>query len=584
MLRARLRTLTPSINTRRPRQHRRHSGINLVLKPPILLLQNPMRLTKLINSLQLFTRRITHVLQQRIPKNVVRIRHNPRINRLNIRTQRRHHPRLHLRMPLNNLIRPTRSPRRHRLIPMRRIAIQPPHFVFGHHLRNEIRHLVNGDFPLIHVLRTLPTTQKHLPTSRHLSNRQRRCITELRPIKTRSDKRPIRNRLVNLQALNLDHVKRLRTTLTPTVQPHSFQERLIRTRPIPLRRNLIKLARTKLPRRPRRFSNRPNALILDRQVMTAIISPVQIEQIRALNIARRDLQRLSMNILSNRTLPRLTSSPHIQRPRIIQRTLRQIRIHRLMRLQLTRQIQPVRLIETIHRRTSAITRTRRVRQRNSLTVLAATRIQPADTLFRHIKQIRVRTLRDDIRQRTKRQFLNLLNRNRKHRNVRRTDRPAHRIPVSIPTVEPRRPLRMQLTERQQRLLLRLSQTLTNRETNPLEPAAPLPRMPLRVHLVSPIDERPELRINHIRLTLQRPRAIDRALLNQRANLRTQRRPRLRIRTRNNKKHQLHGIQAATGIITRRRRRSSRLIGLTPLRPLGLRILSRLDLPLKSAPR
>ncbi|WP_208863598.1 hypothetical protein, partial [Gordonia westfalica] len=101
----------------------------------------------------------------------------------------------------------------------------------------------------------------------------------------------------------------------------------------------------------------------------------------------------------------MTGSPHIQRPRIIQRTFRQVRIHRLVRLQLPRQIQPVRLIETVHRRTSAVTRPWVVRQCDRFAVSTTVIIQPHNPIQRRIEQVRIRAFFDDVLQSAVSKFL-----------------------------------------------------------------------------------------------------------------------------------------------------------------------------------
>ncbi|SDT86091.1 hypothetical protein SAMN04488548_1221, partial [Gordonia westfalica] len=76
-------------------------------------------------------------------------------------------------------------------------------------------------------------------------------------------------------------------------------------------------------------------------------------------------------------------------------------------------------------------------------------------------------------------------------------------------------------------------------------------MTFREHLESTMDERPKLRVNLVRLPLQRTRAIDRTILDQIAYLRPQGWPGFRVWTRNDQQHGSHGVETRARIILRR---------------------------------
>ena len=259
---------------------------------------------------------------------------------------------------------------------------------------------------------------------------------------------------------------------------------------------------------------------------------MEVEKLRLLHLTLRDQIRLVLILLRYGTLARLPRRRRTQRPRIIKRALRKIRLHRLIRSQMRRQHKPVSLVVVLERRPRTITRIRRARQRNSLTIRTPSLRQPNHALQRHIKQIRVRPLSAHRVEDAISKLVNLLLRVRQHRNIRIAHRPPHRIPIRIPTIKPDRPLRMQLSKRQPATKLRLSRTLTPRNPTTPKPATTLKRMALRINLVQLPNRRTLLPIKNSRLTLQRTRPEHGPILNQITNRAAQRRE-LKIITRNN---------------------------------------------------
>ena len=210
----------------------------------------------------------------------------------------------------------------------------------------------------------------------------------------------------------------------------------------------------------------------------------------------------------------------------------------------------MRLVETVQRGPCPISGSRGVRQRHGLAVRAAPLVQADDPLEGDVEQVRVRPLGQHHVQRAVRQLLNLTLRDSEHRNVRIRDRPTDRVAVRVEPVTPDRALRVQLTARDDRHLLGLRQPLAHRQAHALEPPPTRQTMPPRVHLIRPVEERPELRVHHVRPALQRPRPVDEPVLDEVHDLRPQRRPRLRVQAGDDERpHPLHRVQAGAGVLT-----------------------------------
>src|SRR5690606_28178520 len=122
-------------------------------------------------------------------------------------------------------------------------------------------------------------------------------------------------------------------------------------------------------------------------------------------------------------------------------------------------------------------------------------------------------------------------------------RTTHRPPVRIEPVAADRALRVQLTERQPRRFLRLRRALPKGNTHPLEPPLPRLRMPGRIHLIGPVEQGAGLVIDHRRLAPEVTGTERAPLLNEIADLRAQRRPRLLIQRRDDQPR--HGTAWST---------------------------------------
>src|SRR5690606_17348928 len=167
------------------------------------------------------------------------------------------------------------------------------------------------------------------------------------------------------------------------------------------------------------------------------------------------------------------------------------------------------------------------RQRDSLAIRAAARVQTDDALKRHVEQISVRPLGTDRVEHAIGELHHLLLGIREHRNVRVTHRAANRHPLAIdpaPSVEARLTLRVKLGESDPAAKLSLSRALAPRKPHTTVTTAPLKLVTLRIDLVSLPNRRALLVIQHSRLTLEGARAKHRPLLDQVADRAAKRRP------------------------------------------------------------
>src|SRR5690606_1527755 len=193
------------------------------------------------------------------------------------------------------------------------------------------------------------------------------------------------------------------------------------------------------------------------------------------------------------------------RPGIVEWALRKVRLHRLVGRELGRQSEAVRLVIEVHRRARTITSVRARRQRDSLAIRAAARVQTDDALKRHVEQISVRPLGTDRVEHAIGELHHLLLGIREHRNVRVTHRAANRHPLAIdpaPSVEARLTLRVKLGESDPAAKLSLSRALAPRKPHTTVTTAPLKLVTLRIDLVSLPNRRALLVIQHSRLTLE----------------------------------------------------------------------------------
>ena len=231
---------------------------------------------------------------------------------------------------------------------------------------------------------------------------------------------------------------------------------MIGARPVPLAGNLVELTGAPLAGGAGRLGNGGDPFVLVSEVaLGVVVGPVQVEQVGALDLAGGDLLGLDVQLLGYRVLARLAGGAHVQRPRVVEGALGEVGGHRLVCLELARQVEPVRLVEAVERGPGAVAGAGRVGQRGRLATLAAVVVEADNAVLRDVEQVGIRALGADVGQGAERQLLDLLHRDGQHGDVRRAHRAAHRAPRGVEPVAAGRPVGVQLGVGEERLFLGL---------------------------------------------------------------------------------------------------------------------------------
>ncbi|WP_216849553.1 hypothetical protein [Pimelobacter simplex] len=224
-----------------------------------------------------------------------------------------------------------------------------------------------------------------MPAGRDVGQDDRGRVAVPGAVEAPGDERPGGDRVGGRETAPPLDVERLPAGLDPPVQPHPLEVGLVRARTVPLTGDRLELPGAVLADRAGGLSDSVDPFGELVEVEPGARLAVEVEELRVVDLALLDRLRLLVEAFGDRALADFAGRADVEAPGVLEHPLLEVGDHRLVRVDLPRQHEPVGLVEALEGGACTVAAAGRVRERDGLAVGGAARGEPDDPLVRGVE-------------------------------------------------------------------------------------------------------------------------------------------------------------------------------------------------------